>query len=54
VSVDAGNASRLGSDGLLFTPVGVNSLTAAAPLVNTGSADAPVLNIDLSILPALP
>jgi hypothetical protein len=34
--------------------VGVNSLTAAAPLVNTGSADAPVLNIDLSILPALP
>jgi hypothetical protein len=54
VSVDAGNASRLGSDGLLFTPLGLSSVTATAPLVNTGSADAPVLNIDLSILPALP
>jgi hypothetical protein len=54
VSADAGNGSRLGSDGLLFTPLGLSSVTATAPLVNTGSADAPVLNLDLTVLPALP
>jgi hypothetical protein len=54
VSADVGNASRLGADGLIFTPASLASLAVTAPIANTGTADAPNLGLDLSTLPTLP
>ena len=60
VSVDAGNASRIGADGLLFTPaavtsvdvVGTNGITATGgPISTTGAI---TVDFPIHLLPTLP